>query len=404
MPSDFPEIEPGARAPGVPRGRRPAQPDRGPWDWVTQPRSTVLLLLALIVGIGGLRRLREAWRARALVARLEEPDPAPSDLLLAGSLGRAALVPLFQILGHAESPALRDAAGRALACVWASDHLIGEEEQALVRRGFQVHWSTRRTYPRAIRRPIPIEVSYGIPFLEAEGPGIHPADLEWSHRVSGAGRAGLEIFSPWQPGPIRFTFTIEPTDFLSNGPHRLILQTRVRTSNQLTSSWQIELPHVALSLEFDPRLELSALLTVPDASRAEAITSLISLGDAPETPSGPSLIDLGRDLVLTNPPVLKLAGPLPVDLAHRAEVEFEGVEGRFPAGEVVVCSGSEAVPGIPIAPIGLLPAGSIDHPGPRRMRCLLTPDPELGWSHPGVRSIWPERLETSWHTVQVMRR
>ena len=61
----------------------------------------------------------------------------------------------------------RDAAGRAIAALWAQDQLIAEEEQALVRRGYAANWSARRRYPRAIRSEIPITVTYGLPFLQA---------------------------------------------------------------------------------------------------------------------------------------------------------------------------------------------------------------------------------------------
>ena len=54
-----------------------------------------------------------------------------------------------------------------------------------------------------------------------------------------------------------------PADFETEGPHRLVLQTRVRTVG-LTTPWELELPHVPFTFEFDPRLEVDALFALPD--------------------------------------------------------------------------------------------------------------------------------------------
>ena len=106
--------------------------------------------------------------------------------------------------------------------------MIAEEEQALVRRGFEVTWHARRRYPRALRGEIPMAVSYSLPFLRDGDGGIAPANLEWSHTILGARRAALEVPSPWKGGPGHAEFALVPADFETNGPHRLILKTRVR--------------------------------------------------------------------------------------------------------------------------------------------------------------------------------
>ena len=80
----------------------------------------------------------------------------------------------------------------------------------------------------------------------------------------------LEEFSPWAAGAGRVAFTIVPGDFESNGPHRLVLQARVRTLG-LTDSWEIEPPHMPFLFEFDPNLRLDAILTLPDANRDEIV-------------------------------------------------------------------------------------------------------------------------------------
>ena len=60
-------------------------------------------------------------------------------------------------------------------------------------------------------------------------------------------RVALEEFSPWAPGPGRVAFTIFPGDFETNGPHRLVLQTRIRTTG-LTDSWELEASPRAIQL------------------------------------------------------------------------------------------------------------------------------------------------------------
>ena len=152
------------------------------WAWVADPRTTVLFVLASIVVIGGGRRLWIANRARKAVDRLSDPDVTAEEIVQAAEFGRPGLIEFFRLLAEGKTPEIRAAAGRALAIVWAKDDLIPEEEKAVLTRGFDVRWRARRRYPRGMTSPIPIEVSYGLPFLEASGPGIRPEDLEWSHR------------------------------------------------------------------------------------------------------------------------------------------------------------------------------------------------------------------------------
>ena len=109
-----------------------------------------------------------------------------------------------------------------------------------------------------LRGEIPITVTYEVPFLEDGGRRVGPSNLEWSHRVLGARRVALEEFSPWVAGPGRVAFTIFPGDFETNGPHRLVLQTRIRTTG-LTDSWELEPPHEPFNFEFDPILRLDAI-------------------------------------------------------------------------------------------------------------------------------------------------
>jgi hypothetical protein len=391
---------------------KPKRPAPGWAAWLADPRTAVLGFLGAVLLIGGGRKVWQGIKARRAVAALASSDVLPEEVEAAAEHGRQAMIDieLFRLLGTAKSPEVRDAAGRALSTLWARDDLIVEEEKALVRRGFAVTWKARRRYPRGLRVPIPIEASYGVPFLSEGGPGVGPSSLEWSHRVLGAERANLELPSPWVAGPGLARFEIEPADFATLGPHRLALAAKVRVVG-LTDNWEIELPHLPFSFEFDPILTVEALLTTEDEPRAAALARSIRLEPPEATEAGARHLDLNADLVLRDPPYLVVAPPLPSDLAHRLEIEIEGVPGRFRAGSVVVPGEDSGLrtqdSGLRIFPIGPilgLPGDAIDRPGDRRIRVVLTADPELGWADPDVRSVWPGTLTTDWAPVRVIRR
>ncbi len=383
-------------------------------NWLREPKAAVWLILAAAIVFGGWRKLRAAWRARKAVARLEDPRVTPDEVEAAAEHGRAAVWELLRIFSSNSSEPLRQAAGKALARLWLLDQLVAEEEQAIVRRGYTVTWNARRRYPRALRAEIPIGVNFEVPFLDGEAGRVRPENLEWSHRVMGTRRATFEEFSPWARGRGHAQFAIVPGDFETNGPHRLVLQTRVRTTG-LTDSWEFELPHVPFNLEFDPFLELGAITTVPDANRDELITQAIRL-EAAETRDGEpaTFLSMGSDWAMRNPPRLAVTTPLPSDLAHTISLEFEGTDHGIPAG-VLVLSGQglrprspddagTAVQRIPLGEIASIDARVIERPGRRRVRLALEAAPERGWADPEIRSIWPGSARTNWVEVEIVRR
>jgi hypothetical protein len=229
--------------------------------------------------------------------------------------------------------------------------------------------------------------------------------------VVGARRAALEEFSPWKPGHGDVAFTIIPDDFPTNGPHRLILQARVRTAN-LADSWEIELPHVPFQFDFDPVLRLDAILTLSDAVRDEVMARAIRTEIATDDP--PRLLPLGGEWVLRNPPRLVVETPLPADLAHAVSIEFEGTPGRFSAGSLVLSGQGLAQRGgspdpavihrVDLGPIAALPDRTIERPGLRHVRIHLAADPQIGWADPGVRSVWPGEVATNWVEAEIIRR
>ncbi|QEH36786.1 hypothetical protein OJF2_53710 [Aquisphaera giovannonii] len=393
------------------------RPPEGRRTWLEDPRSFVLIVLGAVAAIGIAWKLLLAWRTRLGVSRLLEPDVTPEEVAGASRFQRAGLMELFRIMGDPESrltPAHREAAAAALATLWAEDQLVAEEEQAFVRRGYVVDWKARRRYPRALACPLPIAVHYGVPALRASGPGVHADNLEWSHRILGARRASLEQWSPWAPGAGRPSWEILPGDFEGMGPHRLVLEARVRTRG-LTSSWEIELPKVPFPIELDPRLEVGSLLASPDQAHARAMEAGLGLESDPAEPDGPAtFLPLGRELAVRNPPHLVIRIPLPRDLAHRMFLEIDGVPGRFRAGDLVL-SGQGAGRGdedraaprplsVPIRALEGPEQPALERPGTYRARMALEPDEALGWSDPEIRSVWPTRLDTEWVPLEIVRR
>jgi hypothetical protein len=129
----------------------------GVWDRLfREPRSVVLFILAAVLIGGGGRKLRQILRARNAVGKLEAGEATVEEIEASADHGRAALIPLFQLLGESSNDERRTAAGHALSVIWARDEMIGEEEKALLRRGYKVDWKARRRYPRGLRSEIPV--------------------------------------------------------------------------------------------------------------------------------------------------------------------------------------------------------------------------------------------------------
>lgn len=403
-----------SRQPSQPSGRRTADPESRR-SWFFEPKMAIWVALLAALAVGGGRKLLAIWRARRVIARLAFPNVTPEEIEAVADHGRAGAWELLRVFSAPDTTAQQQAAaGRALARLWRNDELVAEEEQAIVRRGFTLTWKARRRYPRALRSEIPISVTYEVPFLHDDGRRVAPDNLEWSHRVLGARRAALEEFSAWKPGRGEVAFTLIPGDFETNGPHRLVLQTRVRTTG-LSSRWEIEPPHVPFNFEFDPTLRIESMLTLPDAGRGELISRALKLEPSLPSNGQPSrYLVVSNEWALRNPPRLAVTTPLPCDLAHAISIELEGVPGRLPAGQVVLCNQAAPVaaqtdPGrqierFELSSVASLPQDAIERPGMRRMRVVLEADPGCGWADPGVRSIWPGRIETGWAEVEIVRR
>jgi hypothetical protein len=376
-----------------------------PAAWLADPRAAVLIVLALIVVVGIGRNALRGLRSRRALARLGAGDVTPAEVEAAAAVGREALSELVRLREMGRDAATRDAAARGLLALWAGDQLVAEEEKAVAARLYEVRWRARRRYPRALRRPIPVAVSFGLAGVADEAP-VRPTDLQWSHRVVGSQRAALEAFTPWQPGANRAAFAVEPDDFPTNGPHRLVLQARART-NTPSSRWELDLPPSAFTFEFDPRMVVESIFGAPDDRRAGAIAEAVRL--VPPEEAGASFLPLTQGFALRDPPVLVIATPLPCDLAHQVRIEFEGIAAPSEAGCVVVAVRSPAeaaTPGrevFPLASLDGLPPTAFDRPRDVRLRAILEADPELAWGDPDVRSLWPGTITTEWYEGRLVR-
>ncbi len=140
----------------------------------------------------------------------------------------------------------------------------------------------------------------------------------------------------------------------------------------------------------------------------QSIARAVRLEPAPSSEAQPRFVPLNAEFALRDPPVLRVATPLPCDLAHTAAIEFEGVPGLFAAGSVVLSGqgtgGPAGTASFPIDSVSSLPPGTIDHPGECRLRVHLTASPHLGWADPDVRSVWPGDILTDWCPARISRR
>ncbi len=252
------QLTPAGRAP-----RERASDETAGRHWLFEPKTAVWMALAAAVLVGGGRKLSAWWQARRPFHALARPTSRQTRSKLSRSMGG----PVFTSRSHFQLiPVGIGATGRrarAGASLAARSACRGGREgrcSAWVLRDLErppalPSWAWLRDSDRRhLRSPVSRE----------GGRRVGPENLEWSHRVIGAGRAALEEFSPWAPGPGRVAFTIFPGDFETNGPHRLVLETRIRTAG-LTDSWELEPPHEPFNFEFDPLLRLDAIMTIRDS-------------------------------------------------------------------------------------------------------------------------------------------
>jgi hypothetical protein len=286
--------------------------------------------------------------------------------------------------------------------LWKQDELITEEEKALVTRGFDVIWKARKRYPRGLSRPIPIVAEFGVPFLDNIGGGVSPSNLEWSARILGSDRASLETFGDWIAGKGRVAFEVDPRELATNGPHRRALHAKVRTVG-LTTNWELEMPQVPFTFEFDPNLAPDALLASNDEAREAALASALRLSVVDTGDGEGQFSPLNTAFAIRGRLRLGIAANLPIDLAHAAEFEVEGMTHPIAAPGIVALREADAGE-IRFDIEGAIPDDAIDKPGTRRVRLVLVPDVHRAWSEPGVRSLWPGTIVTPWQEIEVVRR
>lgn len=401
--------------------RRPGGRERSEASKVSpfaDPRRWLFLAVVGFLVIGGGRKWLHGRKGRALADKLADGSATVEETRDAYQYGRIVVQDLFRVLTEGTTPDRRQAALSALVRLWKADELIPEEEKAIVTRAFVTNWQLRRKYPRGLTGPLSIRVDYRLPET-----GVQELDdwlrehLEWSHRVTGTRRASddqwRKLGSP-TPGA---GFEIMPADFPEDGPHRLILHPRVNVQG-LTDNWQLDLPAQTTSFEWDDHLQSGALKGMPDAIRASQWREMFGIWDThgSETDAVHTAIDERFALSFPPEPMISFLRPgmahaaLPCDLAHQVFLEFESVDGRWYLGDWILAANSAACQGesaffrTPETFRRASNAPRLERAGKYRGRFVLESCPELGWSDPAIRSVWPETLTTDWFEIEVVRR
>jgi hypothetical protein len=157
------------------------------------------------------------------------------------------------------------------------------------------------------------------------------------------------------------------------------------------------------------------LLALPDDVRGELMARAIRLETPAPTEGQPvRFLAVSGEMAIRNPPRVVVSTPLPCDLAHHLFLEIDGISGRFRAGRIILSgqgtsrsqdAGQSLEPArFDFGPIEPVPGEALDRPGMRRLRVILEADPDLGWTDPEVRSIWPGTIGTSWVDGEILRR
>lgn len=399
--------------------RRPGTRDRSETQKVapfSDPRRWLFIAVIGFLAIGGGRKWLHGRKGRALADKLAGGTATVEEIRNANLYGRIVVHDLFRELTDGTTPDRRQAALVALVRLWKADELIPEEEKAIVTRAFHVNWLIRRKYPRGLTGNLGIRADYGLP-----GTGDADLDrwlvehLEWSHRVTGTRRASDDQWRSLPSGQGGAFFEIVPQDFPEDGPHRLILHPRVAVRG-LTDNWQLDLPAQTTSFEWDDHLQAGALAGMPDDARAEKWREMFGFFEVFDrvTDSVHSKIDEKFRLFFPPAPELSILRPdmtlssLPCDLAHQVYLEFEAVDGRWYLGDWVLPANPELIQGKSVFEMPAELSQSMNVPrleraGRYRGRYVLESCPELGWSDPSIRSVWPERIESPWADFEVVR-
>jgi hypothetical protein len=389
-------------------GMRERSTDERAGGRFNDPRRWVFIAVVGFLAIGGGRKWLTGRRGRAMADKLAENTASPEEILSSAKFGRIVVHDLFRAMSEAPTPEHRLAATESLVALWKADELIPEEEKAIVNRSLFVDWQIRRKYPKGLRGPIGIRVRYGMPTLAnaSLNAWLHE-HLRWSHRVTGTRRAADDVWANAGVAPPRHHFEFMGEDFPDDGPHRLILHLKVAT-HALTDNWTLELPAQSTSFEWDDKLQSGALAGMPDSGRAEAWRKVIELSVPSGDDATPVLVVLDDRFAIRNPPLPMIAMPMPSDMAHAAFLELENVAGRWSVGEwiepTVSAVGGKIPKLLPEQATPEDPPPILDRGGAYRARFVLEPRPERGWSDPAIRSVWPERIESDWTTVEIVRR
>ncbi len=397
--------------PSTPVRKPGGRPLETPQKTLVDPRRWVFIAVVGFLVLGGGRKWLAGRRARDMADKLAALKATPDEIRASHKHGRIVVPELFRVMADGPSPDHRLAATQALVRLWKADELIPEEEKAILTRSLRVDWQIRRKYPRLLTGSLLIRASYGPPKLADDGLELWLMQhLRWSHRVTGTRRAADDAWQEPTPAPApQALLQVIADDFPDDGPHRLLLHLKVKTLG-LTDNWELDMPAQSTSFEWDDHLQPSALVTLPDSARASQWALALGFMIAPSADNQePFLLPLTDQFALRNPPIPTLQLPYPSDLAHRVVLEFQGISALWLAGEWLEHTHSQPPLGLfpkpwPDHAIALEPQSTFPHAGHYRMRLILQPTPERGWSDPLIRSVWPDAILSEWVGVELVRR
>ncbi len=220
-------------------------------NWLSEPRTTVLVVLGGVVLLGGGRRLLQGWKARKAVARLSEPDITPARR---SSRLPSLAAPVFpSCFGSSASRLPRPYATPPAGRLPCSGHTISSlPRKSKPWSAGVIPWSGSpgAATPGHCRSEIPIRATYGLPFLaggwtgnQAGRPGMVAPYYRCPPR-SARGILGLDAGSgqgrvrhhssrlrhqwPSPPGPADQGADAGPDRLLADRPAAYSLQLRVR--------------------------------------------------------------------------------------------------------------------------------------------------------------------------------
>lgn len=381
---------------------------------MADPRRWMFIAIVAFLVIGGGRKWLKSVHGRRISDKIADGTASPEEIRSSFQFGRIVVADLLQVLTEGKTPEIRNSAFESLVQLWKADELISEEEKAIVTRSVQIEWHQRRKYPRALTGSFQISARLGFPDTADQTVNQWlQSHLQFSRRLTGSRRAAYEV---WQAVPHHSADVqaeLHAGDFPEDQVHRIALFVKVKTDD-LTSSWELELPAFPTSFEWDRHLNLNALAGPAIDSEMATIQNAFNwrTNQISNSQENPRIVPISDSFAIRNPPDLYVELPMPRDLSHQAFIEIKGCESLIPAGSWIMATRNKIDPSAnseikcqnwSIAPDSIVADDKIGHGGKFELRVVLEPSPERGWSDPEIRSVYPNQIKTAWTEIEIVR-